>query len=81
MDAPEKLYYHVHTSRVCLRVVVSGDLLYYHVHTSRVWLRVVVSGDLIYYHVHTSRVWLRVVVSDTCCLVFFFCFSSLNMID
>jgi hypothetical protein len=41
-----------------------------------VWLRVVVSGDLIYYHVPTSRVWLRVVVSDTCCLVFLFCFSS-----
>ena len=31
---------------------------------------------LIYYHVHTIRVCLRVVVSDTCCLVFLFCFSS-----
>ena len=31
---------------------------------------------LISYHAHTIRVWLRVVVSDTCCVLFLFCFFS-----
>jgi hypothetical protein len=30
---------------------------------------------LISYHVHTIRAWLRVVVSNTCGVVFLFCFS------